>query len=207
MSTLTGQSRLAALAGQAQVERVAHLRRPPAVLDHLAVRHLEQQPRPSARRVLLLAGWPGSSGTSRRRRPRGTCRRRCSGGSPPKKPSASCANASVVPARRVGGADEHPQVVVQLRAGSTIRCGFIRPSRIPRRLELPERGEDLAAGTSGRAARRAPGRRRARRTASRRARRRGRPRPRGTGGTPPTPGLVSRSKSIRTCMQPSPKWP
>ena len=46
----------AALARQAQVEGFSHLRGLPAVGDDLALQHLEQQSRPTARAVLLLAG-------------------------------------------------------------------------------------------------------------------------------------------------------
>ena len=54
MSTLTGQSLRAALAGEAEVERVEHLRRAPE-LELLAVQHLPEQVRAAAGRVLLLA--------------------------------------------------------------------------------------------------------------------------------------------------------
>ncbi len=47
---------LARLAGQAEIQRVAHLGRPPAVGDEVAADQLEQQPGSPARRVLLLAG-------------------------------------------------------------------------------------------------------------------------------------------------------
>lgn len=46
----------AALAGEAEVEGVAHLGRPPAVRDDLAYQHLVQQAGPPAGGVLLLAG-------------------------------------------------------------------------------------------------------------------------------------------------------
>ncbi len=48
----------AALAGQAQVERVPDLRGAPAVGDDLARQHLVQQPGPAARGVLLLPCGP-----------------------------------------------------------------------------------------------------------------------------------------------------
>ena len=47
---------LAALAHQAQVQRVGDLGAAPAVGDRLAAQHLEQQPGPAPRRMLLLAG-------------------------------------------------------------------------------------------------------------------------------------------------------
>ena len=48
----------AALAGQAQVERVEHLAGLPAVGDRLAAQHLEQQPGPAPGGVLFVAGGP-----------------------------------------------------------------------------------------------------------------------------------------------------
>src|SRR5262249_61646415 len=46
---------LAALAAEAEVERLLDRRALPAVGDRAAVQHLEQQPRAAARRIALLA--------------------------------------------------------------------------------------------------------------------------------------------------------
>ena len=46
---------LAALAGEAQVERVLHFLALPAVVDDFAVHHLEQHARAAARGILFLA--------------------------------------------------------------------------------------------------------------------------------------------------------
>src|SRR6185437_1210870 len=48
----------AALAGQAQVERVAYLTGPPAVGDDLAAHHLHQHPGPAPGGMLLFPGRP-----------------------------------------------------------------------------------------------------------------------------------------------------
>ena len=68
-------------------------------------------------------------------------------------------------------------------------------------------GRSPAASTSAAAARSGPGRRRARRTSSRRTTPPGRRRSPRTRGTCPGRPASSSSKSIRTCTQPSPKWP
>jgi hypothetical protein len=46
---------LAPLAGEAEVERVFHGFAPPSICKHLALNHLEEEPRPAARGVFLFA--------------------------------------------------------------------------------------------------------------------------------------------------------
>jgi len=55
-STLTGHSPFAAFAGQAEVERFFDVRIVPAVLNHLAAQHLEQEARAPAGAMHFLAG-------------------------------------------------------------------------------------------------------------------------------------------------------
>src|SRR5690348_1328680 len=50
--------RPAPLAGQAEVERLAHLLAAPAVAHHLPLQHLVEEPGPAARGVPLVAGRP-----------------------------------------------------------------------------------------------------------------------------------------------------
>ena len=110
-----------------------------------------------------------------------------------------------LPSAKVGQPDEHPQVLVQLR-GPHDPAGVHLVVRVPDALELRERVDDLRRVHAGQQlgaghavavlARERPAVRngQVRRVLHERAE---------VGDA----SLVSRSKSIRMCRQPSPKWP
>ena len=195
---------LASLAGQAQVERLAYLRGAPAVLDDLTVRHLEEQPGAAPGRVHLLAGGPVA-------RAHDSAVRRQALADADAAPGGTEEAVGVVGERerRLGAdrrsAHEHPQVVVQL-AGSTMRWGFSRPSGshaalnspnaaiMSRRIHPVEQfGARLTVAVFA-GQRAVVGRHEVGGVLHEAAESR-------------TPGSDSRSKSMRTWMQPSPKCP
>ena len=131
---------LAALARQAQVQRLLDLRRPPSARDHLAGRHLEQQPGPPAGRVHLLAG--GAVARTHHSAVLGDALPDAE--APPGRPGE---RAAVVGERQLGlvaqrrHPDEHPQVVVELRRPDDA-TGVHPVVGVPRRLELLEGRDD-----------------------------------------------------------------
>ena len=165
---------LAALAGQAQVERVLDRVAAPAVGDRgvaVAVEHLEQQPRPAPGRVLFLQGDLVRGAHDRA--------------------AVVVVVAALADAHAaVGGLGERA-AVVRVAEEQVLRGGgrpvaaelevLVEPgrvddlarvhlvARVEDLLELAERGRPARRRTSGAAARRGTGRRRARRTASRRS--------------------------------------
>ena len=63
MSTLVGQAETQPRQDEAEVEGVADLGRAPALRGEAAGDHLLEQSRATARRMLLVDAWLGSSGT------------------------------------------------------------------------------------------------------------------------------------------------
>ena len=115
---------LAALARQAQVQRLGDLVGPPAVRDHLAVRHLEQQPRAAAGGVLLLAGRPVARAHHAAPAARDALARRPGSGArrAAKSPPSCGYERDVRRSRAARHPDEHAQVVVEAsRAGPRAR--------------------------------------------------------------------------------------
>ena len=131
---------LAPLARQAQVQRLGHLVGLPAVLDHLAVRHLEQQPGASPRGVHLLARGPEARAHHPAVRGDALAHAQAAAG-------GAGEAAAVVRERERGGVaqggkpDEDPQVVVQPgRPHDAIR---VEPAvGVPDPLELLEGPDD-----------------------------------------------------------------
>src|SRR5579884_250857 len=133
---------LAALAGEAEVERLLDLFRAPAAVEGLAAHHLEEEPRPSARRVLLL--------------PRGLVARAHHAFLVTARPDAEAAlrrrgeRAAVVVEREVRlhlarlVRRRHAQVRVE-RVGVGDLAGIHLVVRVPDRLELAERLDELWA--------------------------------------------------------------
>ncbi len=160
-------------AGQAQVERLEHVGRAPAVRRQRPRRHLLEQPRPAPGGVALLAGRP-VAGAHRRRHPGGRCTSppRCSARRPPadrrRRPRG---RATAHRSRSVGRGRRRS---ASERQRDPRGCpGSARPSG-PTPPSMPGRPRAAPGRTAARAARRAPVRRHAPRSACRRAPRRGR---------------------------------
>ena len=175
----------------------------PSVM-HLALQHLEQQPRAAARRVLLVAG-----------RHVGRAHRPAVGlAALPHADAAHAPRRRRLPSPGTRNASHLGRVVLRRRAGARrggtaliTLPGFIRLPGSQTPLNCAERLHQLGAvHPRQQLAARLPvavlaGERAAV------ARRRG-PRPRRrTGGTPRSRSAVFRSKSMRVCTQPWPKWP
>ena len=150
-----------ALAGQAEIERRVHLRRPPAGWTSVAVDHLLQHPGPAAGGVLLLPG-----GLVRRAHHAETAG------------AVGQALAHARAAVHLGGevrsavrADQRPTArrSASTGRGSTSTPGLSRFVRVEDRLHLPEQAAAPRGSTSSAAAPSAPGRRRARPTSIRRS--------------------------------------
>ena len=160
-----GQSRRAALAGQAQVERLVHLVGPPAVADQRAVGHLLEHARAAAGGVLLVArrevGRAHHAAGCRccRRRHLPTPVQRCTASvtEPP-----SCDQ----PQRRAGARAAGPPAAGRRRTarGSTSTPGLSRSSGSNRCLTPREQRDRLRGVHPRQQLASGPGRRRARRT-------------------------------------------
>ena len=145
MSTLTGQSLLQPLHARHRSSASFTCSSLPAAGERIALEHLEQQARAAARRVLLLARDPVArahraaivrGGTRRRRRSGASPRRSC------RRSFGKRESASATCGRVVAGAEA--QVLVDaVRVDDLARVHL--PVRIPDRLELAERLDQLRA--------------------------------------------------------------
>src|SRR5262245_33203347 len=140
---------LAALAGEAQVEGLLDLLGPPAVLDPLALAPLEEQARPSARRVLLLA----CDQVARAHRPRVVLPAFTDADAAEGRPGEA---ALVLRKLEVRG--EPGRVVGRTQAKVGVHRVWIDDLawihlavRVPDRLELPERPDEVVAEHLGQA--------------------------------------------------------